>query len=229
MAAQNQHARWPRPTGRSRPSGTSASPTGSSPGLDFGARLLDLAEDDGLPLLERAKFLAIFSELLDEFYQIRVAALEDQVAAGVRTRSVDGLRPGEQLSLIRGWVEELVRRQDAIFLDKIVPALAEAGIRLSDWSSLDDDDREHLVDVYQRQIYPVLTPLAVDPGHPFPYISNLSLNLLVEVQDPTRGSGASPGSRCRRRCPDSSSCPTANASSRSSRSSRPTSGPSSRA
>jgi polyphosphate kinase len=155
--------------------------------LDFGARLLELAEDDGLPLLERAKFLAIFSELLDEFYQIRVAALEDQVAAGVSTRSVDGLRPGEQLSLIRGWVEELVRRQDSIFLDKIVPALGEAGIRLSDWSSLDDDDREHLVDVYQRQIYPVLTPLAVDPGHPFPYISNLSLNLLVEVQDPTSG------------------------------------------
>ena len=168
--------------------------------LDFGARLLDLAEDDGLPLLERAKFLAIFSELLDEFFQISVAALEDQVAAGVRTRSVDGLRPGEQLSLIRGWVEELVRRQDAIFFDQIVPALAEAGVRLSDWSSLDDDDREHLVDVFQRQIYPVLTPLAVDPGHPFPYISNLSLNLLVEVQDPTRGNGGSPGSRCRPPC-----------------------------
>src|SRR5208282_4505294 len=157
--------------------------------LDFGSRLLDLAEDDGQPLLERAKFLAIFSELLDEFYQIRVAALEDQVAAGVRTRSVDGLRPGEQLTMIRGRVEELVRRQDHIFLDLIVPALAQAGIRLSSWSSLDDDDREHLVDVFQRQIYPVLTPLAVDPGHPFPYISNLSLNLVVEVQDPASGEG----------------------------------------
>jgi polyphosphate kinase len=155
--------------------------------LDFGARLLDLAEDDGQPLMERAKFLAIFSELLDEFYQIRVAALEDQVAAGVRTRSVDGLRPGEQLTMIRGRVEELVQRQDHIFLDLIVPALAEAGIRLSDWSSLDDDDREHLVDVFQREIYPVLTPLAVDPGHPFPYISNLSLNLVVEVQDASSG------------------------------------------
>jgi polyphosphate kinase len=155
--------------------------------LDFGARLLDLADDDGLPLLERAKFLAIFSELLDEFYQIRVAALEDQVAAGVRTRSVDGLRPGEQLTMIRGRVEELVRRQDHIFLDRIEPALADAGIRLSSWSSLDDDDREYLVDVFQRQIYPVLTPLAVDPGHPFPYISNLSLNLVVEVHDPTSG------------------------------------------
>jgi polyphosphate kinase len=153
--------------------------------LDFGARLLDLAEDDGLPLMERAKFLAIFSELLDEFYQIRVAALEDQVAAGVRTRSVDGLRPGEQLTMIRGRVEDLVAREDHIFLDLIVPALAAAGVRLSDWSSLDDDDRDYLVEVFEREIYPVLTPLAVDPGHPFPYISNLSLNLVVEVQDPT--------------------------------------------
>ena len=80
-----------------------------------------------------------------------------------------------------------MRRQDHIFLDLIVPALAEAGIRLSSWSSLDDDDRAHLVEVFQRQIYPVLTPLAVDPGHPFPYISNLSLNLVVEVQDPASG------------------------------------------
>jgi polyphosphate kinase len=157
--------------------------------LDFGSRLLDLAEDDGEPLLERVKFLAIFSELLDEFYQIRVAALEDQVAAGVRTRSVDGLRPGEQLTMIRSRVEELVRRQDHIFLDRIVPGLAEAGIRFASWTSLDDADREHLVDVFQRQIYPVLTPLAVDPGHPFPYISNLSLNLVVEVQDPSSGEG----------------------------------------
>jgi polyphosphate kinase len=155
--------------------------------LDFGARLLDLAEDDSVPLLERAKFMAIFSQLLDEFYQVRVAALEDQVAAGVRTRSVDGLRPGEQLRMIRTRVEELVQRQDGIFLEQIVPALADAGVRLSDWSSLDDDDRVHLVDVFQRQIFPVLTPLAVDPGHPFPYISNLSLNLVVVVQDPTTG------------------------------------------
>src|ERR1700685_4114861 len=105
--------------------------------LDFGSRLLDLAEDDGVKLLERTKFLAIFSELLDEFFQVRVAALEDQVAAGVRTRSGDGLRPGEQLKLIRTRVEELVKRQDKIFLGLIVPALAEAGVRLSDWSTLD--------------------------------------------------------------------------------------------
>ena len=152
--------------------------------LEFGNRLLDLAEDASLPLLERVKFLAIFSELLDEFFQVRVAGLEDQVAAGVRTRSVDGLRPTEQLRVIRTRVEELVAREDRIFLDQVVPALSAAGIRLSSWSSLDDEDRGYLVDVFEREIFPVLTPLAVDPGHPFPYISNLSLNLVVEVEDP---------------------------------------------
>ncbi|MGO9456467.1 MAG: polyphosphate kinase 1 [Acidimicrobiales bacterium] len=155
--------------------------------LDFGARLLDLSDDPEVPLLERVKFMAIFSDLLDELFQVRVAGLDDQVAAGVRTRSIDGLRPGEQLAVIRGRVEELVARQDRIFLDRLVPALAEAGVRLSDWTSLDDDDRSYLVDVFHRQIFPVLTPLAVDPGHPFPYISNLSLNLLVEVADPGTG------------------------------------------
>ncbi len=155
--------------------------------LDFGARLLDLADDDGNPLLERVKFMALFSELLDEFFQVRVAGLEDQVAAGVRSRSVDGLRPGEQLRVIRTRVEELVARQDHVFLERLVPALADAGVVLSDWSTLDEDDRDHLVEVFHREIYPVLTPLAVDPGHPFPYISNLSLNLLVEVGDPSTG------------------------------------------
>ena len=155
--------------------------------LDFGARLLDLSEDPGLPLLERAKFLAIFSEMLDEFFQVRVAGLEDQVAAGVASRSPDGLRPAEQLKLIRSRVLELVARQDRIFLEELVPALANAGVRLSSWSSLDDRDRTYLVDVFDRQIFPVLTPLAVDPGHPFPYISNLSLNLVVDVVNPVTG------------------------------------------
>jgi len=155
--------------------------------LDFGSRLLDLAEDEGVALLERVKFMAIFSDLLDEFFQVRVAGLDDQVAAGVRTRSVDGLRPAEQLGVIRSRVKELVARQDRIFLDQLVPSLADAGVRLSDWTSLDDDDRTYLVDVFGREIYPVLTPLAVDPGHPFPYISTLSLNLLVEVGDPVSG------------------------------------------
>src|SRR5271166_4674522 len=91
--------------------------------LDFGARLLDLSEDRALPLLERVKFMAIFSELLDEFFQVRVAGLDDQLAAGVRSRSIDGLRPAEQLRAIRSGVEVLVARQDRIFLEGLVPAL----------------------------------------------------------------------------------------------------------
>ena len=152
--------------------------------LDFGARLLDLAADSSLPLLERTKFLAIFAEGLDEFYQVRVAGLEDQVAAEFRLRSPDGMRPVDQLQAIGRRVAELVMRQSDLFLGQIVPALAEAGVVLSDWHTLDDDDRQYLVDVFNRLIFPVLTPLAVDPGHPFPYISNLSLNLVVRVVDP---------------------------------------------
>jgi polyphosphate kinase len=155
--------------------------------LEFGARLLDLADDERVPLLERVKFLAIFSEGLDEFFQVRVAGLKDQVDAGLRARSADGLRPSETLRAIGTRVSELVARQSHIFVDEIAPELAAAGIRLSDWSSLDDDDRDYLVDVFQRQIFPVLTPLSVDPGHPFPYISNLSLNLIVRVGDPVTG------------------------------------------
>jgi polyphosphate kinase len=155
--------------------------------LDFGARLLDLAEDERVPLLERVKFMAIFAEMLDEFFQVRVSGLEDQVAANVTTPSDDGLRPAEQLRAIRARVVELVARQDRIFLDLLVPQLAAAGIRLSDWSSLDDDDRRYLVEVFRKEMFPVLTPLAVDPSHPFPYISNLSLNLVVEVGDPVTG------------------------------------------
>ncbi len=155
--------------------------------LDFLDRLLDLAEDARLPLMEQVKFMAIFSEALDEFFQVRVAGLQDKVLAGVRARSVDGLRPSEQLAAVRDRVVTLVARQDSIFLEVIVPLLAQAGIRWSDWPSLDDEDRTFLVDVFYKQIYPVLTPLAVDPGHPFPYISNLSLNLLVEVGDPGTG------------------------------------------
>ena len=140
-----------------------------------------------MPILERVKFLAIFSEGLDEFFQVRVAGLKDQIDAGLRTRSSDGLRPSEALRAIGGRVRELVDRQSDIFLDSITPGLADAGIRLAEWSSLDDDDQKYLVDVFHREIFPVLTPLSVDPGHPFPYISNLSLNLIVAVGDPVTG------------------------------------------
>jgi polyphosphate kinase len=156
--------------------------------LDFNARVLALAEDKDSPVLERAKFLAIFSSNLDEFFQVRVAALHDKQAAGLGSTSLDGLTLAEQLRVIRPRVEDLIARQAELFLGDIAPALAEAGIVLSDWESLDDDDREFLVEVFNRRIFPVLTPLAVDPGHPFPYISNLSLNLAVRVRDP--GSGA---------------------------------------
>ena len=155
--------------------------------LDFNARVLALAEDDGMPVLERSKFLAIFSSNLDEFFQVRVAALHDKLVAGLGAPSPDGISPAEQLRAIRARVEELIRHQADIFLHQIVPALADAGIVLSDWESLDDDDREYLVDVFNQRIFPVLTPLAVDPGHPFPYISNLSLNLAVGVRDPATG------------------------------------------
>ena len=155
--------------------------------LDFGSRLLDLAEDPRLALLERVKFVAIFSELLDEFFQVRVAGLEDQVVGNVRSRSIDGLRPAEQLAVIRERVLEIVHRQDHIVLELLLPALAEAGIHFSSFDEIDEDDRQFLDDVFERQVFPVLTPLSVDPGHPFPNISNLSLNLAVQVEDPVTG------------------------------------------
>ncbi|MCU1449383.1 MAG: ppk, partial [Acidimicrobiales bacterium] len=154
--------------------------------LDFNARVLALAEDESLPLLERAKFLAIFSENLDEFFQVRVAGLKDQQAAGLGS-SADGASPAEQLEGVRAEAVGLVERAVHVFLKSIAPSLGAHGIVFSDWESLDDDDRAYLVDVFERQIYPVLTPLAVDPGHPFPYISNLSLNLAVIVRDPKSG------------------------------------------
>jgi polyphosphate kinase len=155
--------------------------------LDFGARLLDLAEDASLPLLERVKFMAIFSELLDEFFQVRVAGLEDQVVGGITTRSADGLRPREQLVAIRQRTTELVRRQDRIFLEHLEVELASAGIRIESYEKLGQEDRDALREFFVAAIYPILTPLAVDPGHPFPMISNLSLNLAVQVRDPATG------------------------------------------
>ena len=155
--------------------------------LDFNARVLALADVGRTPLLERAKFLAIYSENLDEFFQVRVAALKDQVAAGLGAVSPDGLSPDAQLAAIRERVTELARHVERIFLDEIVPGLGDAGIQLSDWDTLDAEDRDHLVRVFEEQVFPVLTPLAVDPGHPFPYISNLSLNLAVLVRDPESG------------------------------------------
>jgi polyphosphate kinase len=155
--------------------------------LDFGARLLELASDVRLPLFERVKFLALFSEGLDEFFQVRVAGLEDQVAAGLRVRSPDGLGPAEQLAAIAEATTALVARQSAIFADQVRPALAEHGVAIVDFAALGEADRAYLAEVFHQRIFPILTPLAVDQAHPFPYISNLSLNLVVRVEDPARG------------------------------------------
>ena len=151
--------------------------------LDFQERVLALAEDTSLPLLERAKFLAIFSSNVDEFFQVRVAGLKDQVAAGVTAVATGGFTPAQTLSAIHDRLTSLVARQSDVFQTSVVPALAEAGVRICAWASLDDTDRKHLQSVFD-DVFPVLTPLAVDPGHPFPYISNLSLNLAVIVRDP---------------------------------------------
>jgi polyphosphate kinase len=152
--------------------------------LDFNARVLALAEDASQPLLERAKFLAIFASNLDEFYMVRVAGLKRRHETGLTVRSADGLAPREQLSRIAVRTRELAGRHARVFLDEIGPDLERNGIRFVSWGDLDDAERSRLSDYFSDQVFPILTPLAVDPAHPFPYISGLSLNLAVTVRDP---------------------------------------------
>jgi polyphosphate kinase len=154
--------------------------------LDFDERVLAMAEDPKLPLLERVRFLAIFSQNLDDFFQVRVAGLKEQVLAAVAVSSPDGMSPAEQLKAIRARVEGLSRRQVGLYNREIVPALAQAGIALVRADEVSKRELAQLHNVFREQIFPVLTPLAVDPGHPFPYISHLSLNLAVRVRDPQR-------------------------------------------
>ncbi len=161
--------------------------------LEFNRRVLAQAEDAELPLLERIKFLAIFSTNLDEFFQVRVAGLKAQVRARVATLSIDGLSPREQLMRLRQQVQELVALQEEIFVKQLQPALAEQGIAFVTWQALSEAEHANLGVLFAEQIFPVLTPLSVDPSHPFPHISNLSLNLAVEVRDP--GSGETQESR----------------------------------
>jgi polyphosphate kinase len=155
--------------------------------LDFQARVLALAEDAALPLLERAKFLAIFSTNIDEFFQVRVSGLKEQLQLGIRSTTPDDIDQVAQLRAIRQRVEELVTRQAAVFTKEIAPALQEAGVDFTDWKDLDADARRQLTSIFEERIFPVLTPLAVDPAHPFPYISNLSLSLAVVVRDIATG------------------------------------------
>jgi polyphosphate kinase len=155
--------------------------------LDFNARVLALAEDASTPLLERAKFLAIFANNLDEFYMVRVAGLKRRLQMGIPVVGGGGLTAREQLALIGERAAELVAGQSACFTGDVLPALAQQQIEFVRWIDLDQPERARLRTYFRDQIFPVLTPLAVDPAHPFPYISGLSLNLAVVVRDPEGG------------------------------------------
>ncbi|MEV6641122.1 RNA degradosome polyphosphate kinase [Amycolatopsis sp. NPDC051371] len=154
---------------------------------DFNARVLALAEDESQPLLERTKFLAIFASNLDEFYMVRVAGLKRRDETGLLVRSADGLTPREQLDYIAKRNQDLVERQTGAFEKHLRPQLAEHDILIVGWADLSGADQLRLSSYFSEQIFPVLTPLAVDPAHPFPYISGLSLNLAVTVRDPEGG------------------------------------------
>jgi len=155
--------------------------------LDFNARVLALAEDPGTPLLERAKYLAIFASNLDEFYMVRVAGLKRRLQTGIPVTSPDGMPAREQLECISERATALVDRQAATFTDSVLPQLDKAGVQILSWSALAPAEREQLRGYFREQVFPVLTPLAVDPAHPFPYISGLSLNLAVVVREPDTG------------------------------------------
>lgn len=155
--------------------------------LEFGSRLLDLADEPNVPLLDRCKFVAIFAEMIDEFFQVRVVSLEDKVAAGVGTPSLDGQRPRQQLRAIRERVLSLIDRQDRLVLDTLLPELRNNGIDIVRYDETTPDERTFLATYFDESIFPVLTPLSVDPGHPFPMISNLSLNIAVQVKDVDNG------------------------------------------
>ncbi|MBA2630414.1 MAG: polyphosphate kinase 1 [Thermoleophilaceae bacterium] len=152
--------------------------------LLFNERVLELAEDERIPLLERVKFLAIYAANLDEFYMVRVAGLHDQVDAGIDARGPDGLSAQEAIEQVDEHARELGRRHSERWENVIRPALAEEGIRVVDTAACDPDELEALDRMFADQIFPVLTPLAVGPGRPFPYISNLSLSIAVWLRDP---------------------------------------------
>jgi polyphosphate kinase len=155
--------------------------------LEFNARVLALAGDPGVPLLERCKFLAIFTSNLDEFFMVRVATVQDALEAGRLPSTPDRLAREEVLDRIQERVAELNAEQSRIWHDEIRPELADAGIQVTDYSDLGDAERQVVDERFDREVYPVLTPLAVGPGLPFPYISGLSLNLGLRVRDPVKG------------------------------------------
>ena len=155
--------------------------------LAFNERVLQLAEDPHLPVLDRAKFLAIFASNLDEFFMVRVAGLKRRIATGIAVRAASGLTPKEVLEAIWSRAHLLQLQQAITFRDQVRPELAADGVKLLGWSSLTVDERAELDIFFDQRAFPVLTPLAVDPSHPFPYISGLSLNLAVVVRNPVTG------------------------------------------
>jgi polyphosphate kinase len=155
--------------------------------LDFNARVLELAADESMPLLERIKFCSIFSSNLDEFFMVRVAGLMDQAASGLHVRSHDGLSPHEALAAIRLRVEDLTTSQSQLWKKRLAPALAAEGIQLGHLDDCNADELRELDRSYEREIFPMLTPLGVGPGQPFPYISGLSLSLGILARDPDSG------------------------------------------
>ncbi len=155
--------------------------------LAFNERVLALAEDDRQPLLERVKYLAIFASNLDEFYMVRIAGLKRRADMGLQVPSADGLSPREVLAALGSRTAELVERHALCFRDVIVPALENEGIHIRRWDALDEEEKQRLGEYFRSKVFPVLTPLAVDPAHPFPYISGLSLNLAVLVREKSGG------------------------------------------
>mgnify|MGYP000384894056 FL=1 len=155
--------------------------------LAFNQRVLEMAEDPNLYLLERVNFLAIFASNLDEFFMVRVAGLKRRIATGLAITSASGLAPQDVLSQISQEAHRLQERHAKVFIDDIKPQLKEKGIKIVRWSALEESEKTSLGEYFQNQIFPVLTPLAVDPAHPFPYISGLSLNLAVVIRNNTSG------------------------------------------
>ncbi|MEV7007147.1 RNA degradosome polyphosphate kinase [Streptosporangium sp. NPDC051022] len=155
--------------------------------LQFNQRVLELAEDSDLPLLERVRFLAIFASNLDEFFRVRVAGLKRRMATGLLLRTKSGLKPREELARIAAIADDLAQRHSVCFHERLRPQLASEGIEIVRWDDLGRDERTEMRKLFRERIRPVLTPLAVDPAHPFPYISGLSLNLAVTVRNPATG------------------------------------------
>lgn len=152
--------------------------------LSFNERVLELAEDESLPLLERVNFASIFASNLDEFFMVRVAGLKRRIATGLAVTSSSGFEPAEVLNQISKVAHGLQQRHAKLFLEKLEPGLAANRINIGTWESLEQSEREQLSEYYKKQVFPILTPLAVDPAHPFPYISGLSLNIAVMVKHP---------------------------------------------